>query len=107
MVAQTWQNVNMTFDYSFQRDRNYKIIGMNAVGVSALAARIHGKTGSSEELLGSRPGVIAATTGTEEGMTFYFVGTDYVFNGLNPPSIDWLSTTTDTAEECSLLIVPL
>lgn len=105
MVAITMNNVPMTWDYDFDPNMNYKIIGMSFEGVSALYARLRGKQGSSLDLLNNRPGWIASTIGTEEGLPCMIKGADIVFPGTHPPDLDWVSTTTDSAQAAALTLL--
>lgn len=108
-VAITWTKlVTGTWSYNFQRDRKYKILGMAATSAAGLAARLIAKTGSSPEFLASRPGVPASYELTEvNGPKWYFMGTDFVFEGLNPPTVEGLDTTTSSSFKIDLLILPL
>lgn len=108
-VAITWTKmVTGSWSYNFQRDRKYKILAMSATSASGLAARLIAKTGSSAEFMACRPGCHATYELTEvNGPPVYFIGTDFTFEGLNPPTPEWLATTTDASQKIDLLILPL
>lgn len=108
-VAITWTNMTTgSWSYNFQRDRNYQILGMRASSATGLWCRLKAKTGSSPEFLNSRPGCMAVYELTEmENPATYFIGANLVFNGLNPPTPQFLATTTDSSQKIDLLILPL
>lgn len=108
-VAITWtKQVAGSWSYNFQRDRKYKILAMAATSASGLAARLIAKTGSSPDFLACRPGCEATYELTEmNSPPVYFMGCDFVFEGLNPPTPEWLATTTDASQKIDLLILPL
>lgn len=108
-VAITWTKmVTGSWSYNFQRDRKYKILGMSATSASGLGCRLIAKTGSSAEFMACRPGCPASYELTEvNGPVWYFMGTDLVFEGLNPPTPEFLATTTDSSQKIDLLILPL
>lgn len=108
-VAITWTNMTTgTWSYAFQRDKNYKILGMRAASASGLWCRLKARTGSSPEFMNSRPGCMAVYELTEmDNAPVYFKGCNLVFNGLNPPIPQFLATTTDSSQKIDLLIQEL
>jgi len=108
-VAITWTDMlTGTWSYNFDQSRKYKILGMAAQSASGLACRLKAKTGSSPDFLACRPGTFATYELTEvNGPAMYFVGMDLTFEGANPPTPQFLATTTDSSQKIDLLILPL
>lgn len=108
-VAITWTDMlTGTWSYNFERNRKYRILAMQAASASGLACRLKAKTGSSPEFLACRPGTFATYELTEvNGPPMYFCGMDLTFEGLNPPTPQFLATTTDSSQKVDLLILPL
>lgn len=108
-VAITWTKMTTgSWSFNFQRDRKYKVLAMAFTSASGLAARLIAKTGSSKDFLACRPGTEGTYELTEVNSTpTYFVGCDFVFEGLNPPTPEVLCTTTDSSQKIDLLILPL
>jgi len=108
-VAITWTDLlASTSSYNFQRDRDYKVLGMASTSAAGLAARLKFKTGSSADAMKCRPGVPASYELTEvNGPVLYFNDMDLVFNGLNPPTVQGLDTTTSASFKTDLLVLPL
>jgi hypothetical protein len=101
MLAGTWS-------YNFERDRQYKILGMRASSATGLWARLRPKTGGSAEFMSSRPGCMASYELAEiENRPTYFLDCNFTFSGLNPPTVQFLATTTDASQKIDLLILPL
>jgi len=97
----TWTNVPLTLGQSIQSG-NYEIVGLRARSAGALAARIVFPGG------GPRPGVIATTTaGNIDHDRFRMgrMGTLGFFNSRFPPSLDFFSSTADTAETAYLEVI--
>lgn len=101
-TANAWTVLSPTYDQSIPSG-TYAVIGMEAIGTNALAARL--------VFPGAvfRPGVVASTsTASRTHASFYdgSFGTYGIFQTNSPPNIEWLSAlTADTSEEGYLRVV--
>lgn len=104
MVADTVTEGQLTWvDFTPERDRKYKILGMSAHGATLLSARLKYIEGPYESY---RPGVIAADTSTGlEYMMFY--GDFGEFIGQTPPNFEGVAVAGDTAQVFRFVIVPM
>lgn len=94
LVAGAWTNVALTFDEDLPRGR-YQIMGMHAQSAGCIAARLQLVGG------GWRPGCLGAD-GPDDGVQSIFrngqFGVFGEFEDIEPPTIDYLSLSADTAE---------
>jgi len=101
LVANAWTNVPLVFDEDLPRGR-YQVIGMRARSTGCIAGRLVFIGGIH------RPGVLG-TDAQEDlewpGFRQGGLGVFGEFDDLNPPSVDFLSLSADTAETVILDLV--
>lgn len=94
LVAGAWTNAALTFSEDLPRGR-YQIVGMRAISAGLVAARCVLVGG------GWRPGVLGNDGSDDQASDIFRMGNMGIFGefeDIEPPTIDFLSVSADTAE---------
>lgn len=102
LVADVWTNAALTFtDYNLDRDKRYKILGAMFHSATGHAWRLSYKEGPNKE---DHPGFVCGDTTIVNFMLYGDLGS---FSGKNPPSVEFIASAGDTAQEGVLLLQEL
>lgn len=103
-VAGTWTNFNVTWNFSFDRQTEYAIVGFQANAAVLYAWRL--RPGQGSNFGDARPGWIGGVSNVTT-MPLYFKNADLRFGGNAPPNMQVLCSGASTAANIDMLVVPL